>query len=319
MFDFLGGLFGGIANVASTAMQNNAAAERQQEANAFNAQQAGITRDFNAAEAEKARDFNSAESVASWQRSEQSAAKSRDFSDAQARIAESTGEAMMNKAQAFNAGEAEKNRQFQQMMSSTSYQRSMADMKAAGLNPMLAYSQGGASTPGGSSASVGAGHGVAGSSASGSSSAASGPSASGPVAGAAHAAPVAGLLTPAVVSTAIAAAKADKEIGILKEEEKGKAEDTYRRMYEAKRAENLNTLTAQEIAIAQNEVQKTAAEARKANIDREFYESDVGRIMRTAGTSGSEAGRVVSTAKDVVQMFTPRAYGWRGQASERPY
>jgi hypothetical protein len=42
---------------------------------------------------------------------------------------------------------AHQNRDWAEKMSNSAYQRAMTDMKAAGLNPMLAYQQGGASTP----------------------------------------------------------------------------------------------------------------------------------------------------------------------------
>ena len=54
----------------------------------------------------------------------------------------------------YNAEEAHKNRVFQKMMSNTAYRRAVKDMRAAGLNPVLALGSP-ASTPGGATAQIG--------------------------------------------------------------------------------------------------------------------------------------------------------------------
>ena len=54
----------------------------------------------------------------------------------------------------FNSTEAMKDREWQEHMSNTAYQRAVEDMKKAGLNPILAFQNGGASTPGGSAATI---------------------------------------------------------------------------------------------------------------------------------------------------------------------
>ncbi|MBO5210856.1 MAG: hypothetical protein J6B80_02895 [Clostridia bacterium] len=91
---------------------------------------------------EEAQAYNSAEAKAQREWASHEAELNRIFQQTSA-----------EKANAFTANENAINREFQERMSNTAYQRAVADLRAAGLNPLLAYAQGGASSPSGSSGS----------------------------------------------------------------------------------------------------------------------------------------------------------------------
>lgn len=170
-----------------------------------------------------------------------------------------------------NAAQAQLNRDFQERMSNTAYQRGMADMKAAGLNPILAYQKGGASSPTGSQATM-------------------------------TAPKIEGNPLGEAVNTGLRVRQAAQDFANSQEQQRVlNADATLKTTQAAKNAtENL---------IRQEELPVATREKLKAEADSEFYKSSAGRLARQVGTGAQEANRtvepVMNSAKKLVDTVNP--------------
>ena len=77
----------------------------------------------------------------------------QEYSDRNSASQFNFNKSLQDEAMQFNAQQAQINRDFQERMASTQYQRAVKDLEAAGLNKLLAYSNLTGSTPSGSVAS----------------------------------------------------------------------------------------------------------------------------------------------------------------------
>jgi len=73
-------------------------------------------------------------------------------------MSNNANQVLFQQGNAFNAAQSKAQMDFQERMRSTQYQTAVEDLKKAGLNPMLAYTQGGSGTPSGAAASAAGSH-----------------------------------------------------------------------------------------------------------------------------------------------------------------